>query len=67
MQTEAYINEQNTFFVLETLDTLRKNGRLSNLKAVVASALSIKPVMGSTPEGNDLPARSGTRHDKGAG
>ena len=48
---EAYINEQNTFFVLETLDTLRKNGRLSNLKAVVASALSIKPVMGSTPEG----------------
>ena len=52
MQTEAYINEQNTFFVLETLDTLRKNGRLSNLKAVVASALSIKPVMGSTPDGN---------------
>lgn len=51
LQTEAYINEQNTFFVLETLDTLRKNGRLSNLKAVVASALSIKPVMGSTPEG----------------
>ena len=51
MQTEAYINEQNTFFVLETLDTLRKNGRLSNLKAVVASALSIKPVMGATPEG----------------
>lgn len=49
---EAYICEQNTFFVLENLETLRKNGRLSRAKALVASALKIKPVMGSTPEGN---------------
>lgn len=49
---EAYIESQNTYFVLETLDTLRKNGRLTGLKAVVATALNIKPVMGSTPEGN---------------
>lgn len=48
---EAYIEGQNTYFVLETLETLRKNGRLSNLKAFVASALNIKPVMGSTNEG----------------
>lgn len=48
---EAYIESQSTFFVLETLETLRKNGRLSNLKAFVATALKIKPVMGSTPEG----------------
>ncbi len=48
---EGYISGQQTFFVLETLDTLRKNGRLSNLKAFVASALNIKPVMGATPEG----------------
>lgn len=48
---EAYIAEQNTYFVLETLDTLRKNGRLTGIKAVVATALNIKPVMGSTPEG----------------
>ena len=27
------------FFVLENLDTLRKNGRLSKVKALVASAL----------------------------
>ena len=40
-----------TMFVLETLENLRKNGRLSNLKAFVASALKIKPVMGATPEG----------------
>ena len=48
---EAYISSQHTFFVLENLDTLRKNGRLSLVKAFVASALKIKPVMGSTDEG----------------
>ena len=50
-RTEQYISGQRTFFVLETLETLRKNGRLSNLKAFVANALNIKPVMGSTPDG----------------
>lgn len=50
-QTEEYISSMNTFFVLETLDTLRKAGRLSNLKALVANTLNIKPVMGSTKEG----------------
>ena len=48
---EAYIESQHTYFVLETLDTLRKNGRLTGIKALVATALNIKPVMGATPEG----------------
>lgn len=48
---EAYIAGQNTYFVLENLDTLRKNGRLTGLKSLVAGALNIKPVMGATPEG----------------
>lgn len=48
---ESYIDGQNTYFVLENLDTLRKNGRLSNIKAFLATALKIKPVMGATPEG----------------
>ena len=48
---ECYIEEQHTYFVLENLDTLRKNGRLTGIKALVAGALNIKPVMGSTPEG----------------
>lgn len=48
---EAYIAGQSTYFVLETLDTLRKNGRLTGIKAIVASALNIKPVMGATSEG----------------
>lgn len=49
--TKAYIEQQHTYFVLDNLDTLRKNGRLSRIKAFMASALKIKPVMGSTPEG----------------
>ena len=48
---EDYISQQHTFFVLETLETLRKSGRLSNLKAIIASTLNIKPVKGSTDEG----------------
>lgn len=48
---EAYKEEQHTYFVLETLEVLRKNGRLSNLKAFVANALNIKPYMGATPDG----------------
>lgn len=48
---EAYLDSMNTFFVLESLETLRKNGRLTGVKALVASALNIKPVMGATDEG----------------
>ncbi|MBP5324550.1 MAG: DegV family protein [Pseudobutyrivibrio sp.] len=48
---EKYIAEQHTFFVLETLETFRKSGRLSGLKAVLADTLNIKPVMGSTDTG----------------
>ena len=48
---EADRDERNTYFVLESLDALRKNGRLTGIKAVVASALNIKPVMGATKEG----------------
>ena len=44
---EAYSHRMKTYFVLETLDTLRKNGRLSGLQAFFATALNIKPVMGA--------------------
>lgn len=50
-KTEEYIGSMNTYFVLETLETLRKNGRLTNLKAFIANTLNIKPIMGSTKEG----------------
>ena len=40
-------DDMKTYFVLESLDTLRKNGRLSAVKALIASALNIKPIMGA--------------------
>ncbi len=46
-QVEQFVSGMNTYFVLENLDTLRKNGRLSGVKALVASTLNIKPVMGA--------------------
>ena len=41
---ETYRDRMNTYFVLDNLDTLRKNGRLSGMKAFVASTLNIKPI-----------------------
>lgn len=49
---EKYIADQHTFFVLETLEVLRKAGRLGLLKERIAHTLHIKPVMGATDEGN---------------
>lgn len=46
-QVEQFVKGMNTYFVLENLDTLRKNGRLSGVKALVATTLNIKPVMGA--------------------
>ena len=46
-----YISEMETFFVLETLDNLRKNGRLTRVQALVTSTLHIKLLMGATREG----------------
>ena len=46
-QIEAFRDELNTYFVLDNLETLRKNGRLTGVKALVASTLNIKPVMGA--------------------
>ena len=43
----AFRDHMHTYFVLETLDFLRKNGRLTGLAAILASALNIKPVMGA--------------------
>ena len=44
---ETFRDSIHTYFVLDNLETLRKNGRLSGVKALVASTLNIKPVMGS--------------------
>lgn len=50
-KVEEYIEGMDTYFVLESLETLRKNGRLTGIKAIAATVLNIKPVMGATPKG----------------
>lgn len=50
-QADQTIREGNTLFVLENLDNLKKNGRLTRVQAMLTGALRIKLVMGSTPEG----------------
>lgn len=45
---DRFRDSLKTKFVLESLENLRKNGRLSNITAVICSALNIKPVMGAT-------------------
>lgn len=50
-KVEDYISTQRTYFVLETLEVLRRNGRLSAVSATIANALNIKPVMEGTREG----------------
>ena len=50
-QVSRYINEMQTYFVLETLDNLRKAGRLNRVQSIVTSTLHIKLLMGATPEG----------------
>ena len=44
-QVSDFRDHMLTYFVLETLDSLKKNGRLTGLQAIFATALNIKPVM----------------------
>ena len=50
-EVEHFIAQMQTMFVLESLENLRKNGRLTRMQAVVTSALRIKLLCGATPEG----------------
>ena len=44
-QVNEYIDNMKTLFVLDRLDNLVKNGRISNTKALVGSFLQITPIM----------------------
>lgn len=48
---ETYISGMKTHFVLENLDNLRKNGRLTKVQSLVTGALRVKLFMGATREG----------------
>lgn len=50
-QVEKYIPNMRTLFILDSLDNLAKNGRISNFKALLANIMNIVPIMGEDGEG----------------
>ena len=62
---DRYIEEQHTYFVLENLDTLRKNGRLTGLKSLAVS--EYQAGHGGEPGRSDLSAWTGKRHEESSG
>ena len=50
-QMNQRIAGMNTLFVLENLDNLRKNGRLTRMQSLITGALRVKLLCGATPEG----------------
>lgn len=50
-ETENFISNINTFFVLENLEVFRKSGRLNHLQGIITQALQIKLVMSGTKDG----------------
>lgn len=50
--TNKYISKLKTFFILDSLDNLAKNGRITNLKAIIANVLHIVPIMGEDGKGS---------------
>lgn len=50
-EEDRFLSSLSTYFVLEDLDHLRKNGRLTGALSLVTEALRIKLLMGGTPQG----------------
>ena len=51
-KVNEYRDTLNTKFVLDSLENLRKNGRLKNITAAICDVLNIKPIMGATDDGD---------------
>ncbi len=49
---ERFIKEMRTFFVLDNIDNLLKNGRLNRITATIISTLHIRPIMGADGNGD---------------
>lgn len=47
-----YIKEAKTFFILESLNNLIRNGRISKTAGLIASVLNFKPIMQDDGNGN---------------
>ncbi|MEC0182240.1 DegV family protein [Paenibacillus peoriae] len=49
---ETFITKMKTYFVLENLDNLVKNGRMNKITGKILSFLHIRPILGSDGDGN---------------
>lgn len=49
---EDFIKQMKTYFVLENIDNLLKNGRIGKVTGKIISVLNIKPIMGADGEGS---------------
>lgn len=50
-QVNNYITEMKTLFVLDKLDNLARNGRISNTKALMGTLLQVIPIMSDDGDG----------------
>lgn len=51
-KVEDFIKKMKTFFVLENLDNLMKNGRMNKITGRLATVMHIRPILGSDGDGN---------------
>ena len=49
---DKFISEMKTYFVLQNINNLLKNGRLNKITGKLISALNVKPLMGADKDGN---------------
>ena len=49
---ERFIEDMKTYFVIDNVDNLMKNGRLNKITGNLISVLGIKPIMGADDDGN---------------
>ena len=49
---ERFINEMKTYFAIENVDNLKKNGRLNKVVATIITKMHISPIMGADGDGN---------------
>lgn len=50
-EINQFISDMQTLLVLESLDNLRKNGRLTKMQAILTGTLKLKLLCAATPEG----------------
>jgi DegV family protein with EDD domain len=51
-QADDFIKKMKTYFVLDNLDNLVKNGRMNKIAGKLANILGIKPLLGADCDGN---------------